>query len=88
MHLRFFIETSIFQTLLGISRVVPRRVLLGMGSAVGWLGYVFDSRHRGIALDNLRLAYGGHVDFLQRKAPADPEPDSDGHVRGFGRIRP
>ena len=58
MHLRFFIETSIFQTLLGISRVVPRRVLLGMGSAVGWLGYVFDSRHRRIALDNLRLAYG------------------------------
>jgi len=58
MHLRFFIETSIFQALLGISRVVPRRVLLGMGSAVGWLGYVFDFRHRAIALDNLRLAYG------------------------------
>jgi KDO2-lipid IV(A) lauroyltransferase len=58
MRLRFLVETSIFRTLLGISRVVPRKVLLGLGSAIGSLGYVIDSRHRRIALDNLRLAYG------------------------------
>ncbi len=38
--------------------------------------------------DNLRLAYGGRVDFLQRKAPADPGPDETGDMRGYGRIRP
>ncbi|HPF34367.1 MAG TPA: metal ABC transporter ATP-binding protein [Candidatus Krumholzibacteria bacterium] len=40
--------------------------------------------------ENLRLAYGGRVEFLQRKAPADPAPD-DGRTPGFGfqgRIRP
>ena len=57
MRLRFFLETAVFRTLLGISYVGPRRLLLGIGSMVGWLGYVFDSRHRRIALDNLRLAY-------------------------------
>ncbi|MBE0566980.1 MAG: metal ABC transporter ATP-binding protein [Krumholzibacteria bacterium] len=39
--------------------------------------------------ENLRLAYGGRVEFLQRQTPADPPPDDDdAHVRGFGRIRP
>jgi len=58
MRLRFFFETLLFRSLLGISRVVPRPVLLAIGSAVGWLGYAFDGRHRRIAFDNLRLAYG------------------------------
>ena len=58
MSVRFSLETALFRTLLGISHVVPRRVLLTIGSAVGWLGYNFDTRHRRIAFDNLRLAYG------------------------------
>lgn len=62
MRLRFFIETMLFRSLLGISRVVPRRVLLGIGSTVGWLGYIIDGRHRRIALDNLRLAYGSEYE--------------------------
>jgi len=40
--------------------------------------------------ENLRLAYGGRVEFLQRKAPAEPAPD-DATSPGFGhqgRIRP
>jgi KDO2-lipid IV(A) lauroyltransferase len=57
MRLRFVLETALFRTLLGISHIVPRRVLLAIGSTVGRLGYTFDSRHRRIALDNLRLAY-------------------------------
>ncbi|MFH1844211.1 MAG: metal ABC transporter ATP-binding protein [bacterium] len=37
--------------------------------------------------DNLRLAYGGRVEFLQRQAPCDPPDDRfDGH--GRGRVRP
>lgn len=41
--------------------------------------------------ENLRLAYGGRVEFLQRQAPADPQPEDDGGdhgLSGFGRIRP
>jgi KDO2-lipid IV(A) lauroyltransferase len=62
MPLRFFFETALFRTLLAISHLVPRPALLALGSAVGWLGYVFDARHRRIALDNLRLAYGDAYD--------------------------
>ena len=38
--------------------------------------------------DNLRLAYGGRVEFLQRQAPADPAPADDTESGGYGRIRP
>ena len=39
--------------------------------------------------ENLRLAYGGRVDFLQRKAPASLDPQGqDPDSRGYGRIRP
>ncbi len=39
--------------------------------------------------ENLRLAYGGRVEFLQRQAPADPPPVHDDHrLGGYGRIRP
>ncbi len=43
--------------------------------------------------ENLRLAYGGRMGFLQRQAPADPGPHADdpdqGHgIGGFGRIQP
>ena len=43
--------------------------------------------------ENLRLAYGGRVEFLQREAPADPDPDPDDGdhdlgLGGYGKIRP
>jgi manganese/zinc/iron transport system ATP- binding protein len=38
--------------------------------------------------ENLRLAYGGRVEFLQRQAPADPAPGDEIPGRGYGRIRP
>lgn len=38
--------------------------------------------------ENLRLAYGGRVEFLQRQAPADPPPVGDQDSGGYGRIRP
>ncbi|MEZ4389010.1 MAG: metal ABC transporter ATP-binding protein [Candidatus Krumholzibacteriia bacterium] len=41
--------------------------------------------------ENLRLAYGGRVEFLQRQAPADPPPaatDGDHGLGGYGKVRP
>ena len=39
--------------------------------------------------ENVRLAYGGRVEFLQRQAPADPAPEPEGDaLGGYGRIRP
>jgi len=38
--------------------------------------------------DNLALAYGGRVDFLQRQAPGDPPPDPPDAFNSYGRIRP
>ncbi len=41
--------------------------------------------------ENLRMAYGGRVDFLQRQAPADPAPaddDQDHGLSGYGKIQP
>jgi manganese/zinc/iron transport system ATP- binding protein len=38
---------------------------------------------------NLRLAYGGRVEFLHRKTPADLPPSGDDpEIPSFGRIRP
>ena len=38
---------------------------------------------------NLRLAYGGRVEFLHRKTPADLPPSGDDpEIPTFGRIRP
>ena len=38
--------------------------------------------------ENLRLAYGGSVEFLHRQPPADPPPPGDFDVRHHGRIKP
>jgi manganese/zinc/iron transport system ATP- binding protein len=39
--------------------------------------------------ENLRLAYGGRVEFLHRKAPADgPSSSEDPDIPTFGRVRP
>ena len=39
--------------------------------------------------ENLRLAYGGRVEFLHRKAPTDPAPPGEGgSVSHLGRIQP
>jgi manganese/zinc/iron transport system ATP- binding protein len=41
--------------------------------------------------ENLRLAYGGRVDFLEGQSPRKQDPDADDidkDLRGLGRIRP
>jgi len=56
--LRFLLEAAAFAVILGAARLLPRRALLALGSGAGWLGYLLDRRHRGIAIDNLRAIYG------------------------------
>lgn len=80
MSPRFAFEIAVFRTLLGVSHVVPRSTLLGLGAAVGTLGYLVDSRHRRIAMDNLRLAYGAAHD------PRWARRVTLGCWRHFGRI--
>ena len=38
--------------------------------------------------ENLRLAYGGRVEFLQGQTKRDPDDDLDENLRGLGRIQP
>jgi manganese/zinc/iron transport system ATP- binding protein len=38
--------------------------------------------------ENLRLAYGGRVEFLEGKTRREPANDIDEDLRGLGRIRP
>lgn len=38
--------------------------------------------------ENLRLAYGGRVEFLHRKAPAGRSSSEDPDIPSFGRIQP
>jgi len=47
--------------------------------ASGPVGEVFND-------ENLRSAYGGHMDFLHRKTAVEPAPDDTAHY--MGRIRP
>jgi len=60
--IRFAAEAAAFRGLLGLARVLPRSVMLAVGSLAGTLGYLIDGRHRRIARDNLRLAFGADVD--------------------------
>lgn len=78
--LRFRIEAIAFNLLLGGARVLPRRALLALGSIAGRLGYMLDGRHRRVALDNLRLAYGEALDATARRRIARD------CWRHFGRI--
>lgn len=57
-RLRFLIEALAFALLLVFARILPRRLLLALGSLGGLLGYLLDRRRRRIGLDNLRLAFG------------------------------
>lgn len=51
-------EAATVSTMATLARWLPRKGLLAVGSAFGWLMYLLDRRHREITLRNLRLAYG------------------------------
>jgi KDO2-lipid IV(A) lauroyltransferase len=74
------VETWGFRALLALARLAPRRVLLGLGSLAGSVGYLVDRRHRRIALQNLRAAYGPEREERELRRIAR------GCWRHFGRI--
>lgn len=57
-QLRFRIEAAVFTAALAVARLMPRPLLLFLGTLTGTLGYLLDRRHTGIALENLRQAFG------------------------------
>lgn len=67
---RFALEAAAFRGLLGVARLLPRRAMLGLGSLAGTLGYWLDGRHRRIAQENLRRAFGDGVDERWRRRVA------------------
>jgi len=80
VKLRFQLETAVFRLTIGLARVLPRRLLLALGGFAGELGWLFDGRHRRIALDNVRMAYGDTI------SPAEAHRLVRRCWRHFGRI--
>ncbi len=55
---RFLAETAAIRVLFGMANLLPRRALLALGSAAGLAWYALDPRHRRVAAENLRAAFG------------------------------
>ena len=79
-ELRYRLEAALFAVLVQAARFLPRRLLLGLGSVTGDLGYLFDRRHRRIGLENLTQAFGDEL------APAERRRVLRDCWRHFGRI--
>jgi len=80
LEIRYRLEIACFGTLVRLARLMPRRVLLGLGSLGGLAGYLIDRRHRRITLDNLEQALGDEYD------PAQLRRIARDCWRHFGRI--
>ena len=61
LALRYRLEVLCFRSLIGLTYVVPRRVMLAFGSLLGLLADLLLVRHRRIALDNLTQAFGDEI---------------------------
>ena len=75
---RHRLEFFLFESIRLAMRVLPRRLLLGLGEAFGRLAFRLDRRHREIALDNLRTAF-------PMIAPAEARDIARGSFAFFGR---
>jgi len=67
LALRYRLEVLCFRLLIGMTRVLPRRFMLALGSYLGRLAYLLLGRHRRIALDNLEMAMGDELGPRQRR---------------------
>ncbi|MFW6131541.1 MAG: lysophospholipid acyltransferase family protein [Candidatus Aminicenantaceae bacterium] len=57
-NLKRLFEFSIFQSIKFLIFILPRKLCLYLGKFLGFLIYLLDKKHRNIALDNLKTAYG------------------------------
>ena len=64
----------------GLMRLVPRRMRLACGRALGSLVYALDARHRNITIDNVSQAYGNE------KSEAETRAIAEGAFRHFGAM--
>ncbi len=79
-RIRFLIEASFFAMVMAAARLLPRRVLRGLGSAAGRLGSVLDRHHSRIAIENLTSVYGPSL------SETDARRVATACWRHFGRI--
>jgi KDO2-lipid IV(A) lauroyltransferase len=77
---RRYLEAALVESGLVLARVLPRRLLLSLGAAVGAFAGRIDRRHTGIARENLRAAYP------ETLAAGDRERILRACWRHFGRI--
>ena len=69
-RLRYAVEYALVVVVTGLTRILPWRAVRTMGSALGVLFYVFDGRHRRVALANVEAAF-----------PRKPAPERRALVR-------
>lgn len=79
-RLRHALESAAFRLLLGLASVLPRRALLGLGTALGRLGHALAGRRRRLARANLRRAFGPEL------GEADVRRITRDCFRHFGRM--
>ncbi len=61
------VEYIAARVVLACVRLIPSRVLLQMGSVLGWLVYVFDRAHRRVGLENVAAALPGRTPRDRRR---------------------
>ena len=69
--LRYLVEAAVFRLLMLVARIVPRGLLLSVGSGLGALVGRINRRHTRIALDNLRLAFGEEIEEARARSVVD-----------------
>lgn len=69
-----------YQALSLLFAILPRRVCLALGRALGLLAFRLDSKHRFLAVKNLRLAFGS------RMTPAELRRTAGECFARFGRV--
>jgi KDO2-lipid IV(A) lauroyltransferase len=63
-------EAALVAVLLLAARVLPCRLLLGLGDWLGRLGSRFEGRRRGVTIENLRAAFGDELSDAEIRALA------------------
>jgi Kdo2-lipid IVA lauroyltransferase/acyltransferase len=77
--LRQWAEYIAVRVVLAVARILPHRVILGLGSGIGLAFYAVDGRHRRLAIRNLRAAF-------PLRSASECRRIARGTFRHFGRL--